>query len=129
MTRATATIGLEDFATTIVVNGRTLMADEPPANGGKDAGYAPYDLLLASLGACTAITLRMYAERKGWALTGAEVRLHFYRDGDKTEHVARDVVLTGQLDDAQKARLAEVCERTPVTLTLKNGLAIATRVT
>ncbi len=127
MTRATATIGTTDFATTIIVNGRTLNADEPADNGGGDTGFAPYDLLLASLGACTAITLRMYAGRKGWDLKGARVDLHFYRI-DKVEKIDRLVTLTGDLSDEQRARLADICERTPVTLTLKNGLAIATTV-
>lgn len=126
MARATARIGTVDYATTIQTAGREIIADEPPDNGGKDAGPAPYDLLLASLGACTAITLRMYAERKGWPLEAAEVALHFTRE-DGIEHIDRVVTLTGALDEAQRARLLDVCERTPVTKTLKTGLAITTR--
>ena len=68
MARATAHIGTDDYATQIVAGGHSLNSDEPADNGGKNAGPAPYDLLLASLSACTAITLRMYAERKGWDL-------------------------------------------------------------
>lgn len=126
MTRATAVIGATDFATTITVNGRTLTADEPVDNGGGDTGFAPYDLLLSALGACTLITLRMYAERKGWDLRGAHVDLHFYRV-DKAEKIDRVVAVSGDLSDEQKARLADICERTPVTLTLKQGLEIATK--
>lgn len=126
MTRATAKIGLTDFATEISVGGHTLTADEPPDNGGQDAGPAPYDLLLASLGACTAITLRMYAGRKNWPLNGVAVGLHFRRE-DKAEFIDRTVRLDGDLDEAQIARLLDICERTPVTLTLKNGLTITTR--
>ncbi len=125
MTRATAVIGTTDFATTITVNGRTLTADEPAGNGGGDTGFAPYDLLLSALGACTAITLRMYAERKSWDLTGVQIDLHFYRV-DKAEKIDRTVTVSGALSDEQKARLADICERTPATLTLKNGLEIAT---
>ncbi len=125
MARATAHIGTTDFKTTIEVAGRTVHADEPPDNGGQDAGLAPYDLLLASLSACTAITLRMYAGRKQWPLEAADVSLHFYRE-DGIEKIDRKVRLTGPLDEAQINRLLDICERTPVTLTLKNGLIITT---
>lgn len=125
MARATAHIGLSDYATQIVAGRHTLTSDEPADNGGKDSGPAPYDLLLAALSACTAITLRMYAGRKGWDLKAADVALHFYRVGDK-EIIDRIVTLTGNLDEAQIARLLDVCERTPVTKTLKNGLTINT---
>ena len=128
MTRATARIGTDDYATQITVGHRDFIADEPADNGGKDAGLAPYDLLVSALGACTAITLRMYAERKVWPLESAEVALHFYRE-DGVEKIERIVTLSGDLDGAQRERLAQVCERTPVTLTLKNGLAITTRLT
>ncbi len=126
MARAIARIGTTDFKTTIEVAGRTVIADEPPDNGGQDAGLAPYDLLLASLSACTAITLRMYAERKQWPLEAAEVSLHFHRE-DGVEMIDRKVRLNGPLDDGQIKRLLDICERTPVTLTLKNGLTITTR--
>jgi putative redox protein len=125
MARATARIGTEDYATRIVAGGHALTGDEPEDNGGRNAGPAPYDLLLASLSACTAITLRMYAARKGWDLTAADVALHFWRDGEK-EIIDRVVTLTGDLDEAQATRLLDVCERTPVTKTLKNGLIINT---
>jgi putative redox protein len=125
MARATARIETDDYATHIVAGGHELTGDEPPDNGGKDAGPAPYDLLLASLSACTAITLRMYAERKGWDLKAADVALHFYRVEEK-EIIDRVVTLTGDLDEAQVTRLLDVCERTPVTKTLKNGLTINT---
>jgi putative redox protein len=125
MARATAHIGTDDYATDIVAGGHSLTGDEPSNNGGKNVGPAPYDLLLASLSACTAITLRMYAQRKGWDLKAADVALHFWRDGEN-EIVDRVVTLTGDLDEAQVTRLLDVCERTPVTKTLKNGLKINT---
>ena len=99
------------------------MADEPPALGGQGAGPAPYDLLLASLGACTAITLRMYADRKEWPLESLEVMLRLH--GQDERRIDRTLTISG-LDEAQKARLADVAERTPVTLTLKSGLPIDT---
>ena len=96
------------------------------ALGGKDAGPAPYDLLTSALAACTAITLRMYAQRKQWPLDAAHIDVHFTRDGDKA-HIDRVLTLDGKLDDAQRARLADIAERTPVTLTLKGGIEIRTR--
>lgn len=126
MAHAVATIGTANWATQVVTGRHSLTVDEPSALGGQDAGPAPYDVLLASLGACTAITLRMYAERKGWPLTAAEVDLKHYKEGDRSK-IERLLHLTGDLDTAQRARLADIAERTPVTLTLKAGADISTR--
>ncbi len=124
MAQGTARIGKDRYRTEISVGGRDLIADEPPALGGQGAGFAPYDLLLASLGACTAITLRMYADRKGWPLESLEVGLRLH--GVEERRIDRTLTITG-LDEEQKARMADIAERTPVTLTLKNGLPIDTR--
>ncbi|WP_069882519.1 OsmC family protein [Bosea sp. BIWAKO-01] len=127
MARANAHIGTTNFATTIRMGGgRTLVADEPAALGGADAGPAPYDLLLASLGACTAITLRMYAERKQWSLQAVDIDLHHVKVENRSK-IERVITLTGDLSADQRARLADIAERTPVTLTLKAGADIATR--
>jgi putative redox protein len=104
-----------------------LHADEPRERGGTDTGPAPYDLLLAALGACTSITLRMYAERKGWELGRVEVALRFFKTKDE-ERIERDVRLGAALTEEQRARLAEICEKTPVTLTVKRGTPIVTQV-
>lgn len=127
MAHATAHIGTTNFATTIKVGERTIIADEPVALGGQDAGLAPYDLLLAALGSCTAITLRMYAQRKEWNLTAVDIELH-HASQDKRSHITRKITLSGDLTEEQRARIAEIAERTPVTLTLKNGADIATTV-
>jgi putative redox protein len=125
MAHATGTIGATRYAMTIDAGGHRIIADEPPSNGGADAGPAPYDLLLASLAACTAITLRMYADRSQWDLKSVTVGLHFVRE-DKKERIERKLILEGDLDDEQRARIADIAERTPVTLTLKAGLPILT---
>ncbi len=125
MAHGTARIGKDHYRTEIVVGGHALTADEGPGLGGQNLGPAPYDLLLASLGACTAITLRMYADRKEWPLESLEVALRF-RAGAEGQRIDRTLTVIG-LDDEQRARLADIAERTPVTLTLKNGLAIDTR--
>ena len=126
MARATAFIETAHYATSIDAGGHRIIADEPPANGGADAGPAPYDLLLAALSACTAITLKMYADRKRWPLARATVELHFTRDTEKNEKIDRVLHLEGDLNDEQRARFADIAERTPVTLTLKRGLPILT---
>lgn len=125
MTHGIAAIGRDGYRTQIEVGSRhRLVADEPPSLGGADTGPAPYDLLIAALGACTAITLRMYANLKKWPLESLQVQLHLARyDGAMV--VERSLRIVG-LDGAQKARLAEIAERTPVTLTLKSGVRIHT---
>jgi len=125
MAHGTATIGRDNYFTRIEMSGHALTADEPPANGGQDKGPAPYDLLLAGLGACTAITLRMYADRKEWPLESLEVGLHLVRNPEGGIKIERTLKPIG-LDAEQNARLAEIAEKTPVTLTLKGGLPIHT---
>jgi putative redox protein len=125
MAHAKAEIGLAHYTVHIEAGGHTIVADEPQANGGANAGPAPYDLLLMSLGACSAITLRMYADRKQWDLESLTVDLHYVREGDR-ERIDRKVHLVGELSDEQRTRFAEIVERTPVTLSLKKGLPIVT---
>lgn len=126
MAHARASIGTVDYATTIVTGAHTLPADEGPKLGGKDTGPAPYDILASALGACTVITLRMYAERKQWPVTAVHADIRYSREGDM-ELLDRVLTFEGAVDNAQKQRMAEIAERTPVTLTLKKGLQIRTR--
>ena len=114
MAHGSARIGRDKYRTEIEVGGHRLVSDEGAKLGGADAGPAPYDLVLAGLGACTAITLRMYADRKQWPLESVEVQLKTVREGDALR-IERILVIAG-LDDEQKARLADIAERTPVTL-------------
>jgi putative redox protein len=102
-----------------------LLADEHATLGGADAGPDPFEYVLSGLGACTSITLRMYAERKGWRLGAVTVRLKLFRE-ETGIRVERAVTVGGELDDDQRARLADICERTPVTLALKPGIEIST---
>jgi putative redox protein len=126
MARAHAHVGETRYRVDLKAGHHALTADEHAELGGQDAGPAPYELLLAALGACTSITLKMYAERKSWPLTGVDVALLFTRDGDQ-QKIERTLGLEGELDEVQRARLADIAERTPVTVTLKNGVEISTR--
>jgi len=115
-----------------------LVVDEPVEGGGNDAGPTPYDLLLAALGACTAMTLRIYARRKGWPLVDVEVRLRHdkihARDCAECEtkegrldHVEREILLHGPLDQSQRTRLLEIANRCPVHRTLASEIHMSTR--
>jgi putative redox protein len=114
-----------DYAVELQAGKHRLVGDEPASRGGGNAGPGPFSLLLSGLAACTAITLRMYAQRKGWRLTAVDVEAEIFREGEAS-HIDRRISLHGDLDPAQAARLLEVSEKTPVTLTLKGGVDIRT---
>ncbi len=125
---ASTTVDSESgYAQTIESGGHRLTADEPIASGGTDTGPAPYGLLLAALGACTSITLRMYAERKGWQLGRVHVALRHVKTAEGGEHIERDLRFGAPLTDEQRVRLAEIADKTPVTKTIKAGTTIQTR--
>jgi putative redox protein len=127
MTNTTATTGRIHFSTAIHSGKHSLIADEPLERGGQDAGPTPSDLLLAALASCTAITLRMYAEHKSWTIEAVHVSVAATRAPDKSLTVQRVLTFDGELSEEQKSRLADIAERTPVTLALKTGVAIHTR--
>ena len=125
------------FRTEVLANGHPLTADEPESVGGTDAGPSPYELLSAALGACTTMTLQMYAGRKGWPLEAAEVRLRHAKvhcedcaDAEqgsaRIDRFDRELELEGELDASQRARLLEIADRCPVHRTLTKGVEVAT---
>jgi putative redox protein len=124
--RSTAKLAEARYAVNIRAGHHDLIGDESASAGGGDTGPSPFAFVLAGLGACTAITLRMYAERKGWTLTDLGVDLEYYRD-DKAFRIERMLHIEGPLDAEQRARLADIAERTPVTLALKAGNTINTK--
>lgn len=112
-----------------------FLADEPTSVGGEDTGPDPYGLLLSSLGACTAMTVRMYANRKGWPLEGVEIRLRHRklhaRDCEECEsgtgrvdRIDKVIRFEGALDDAQRERLMEIADRCPVHRSLTSETLI-----
>ena len=127
---------LEGLAQQIVSGEHRWRADEPMPFG-TDTGPAPYDLLLASLGTCTSMTLRLYAQRKGIDLQRITVRLQHYRihaedcrdcetKSGSLDRIDREIELSGNLDEIQKQRLLEIAERCPVHRTLKAEINIRT---
>lgn len=112
-----------------------LIADEPERLGGSDLGPGPYDYVLAGLGACTSMTVRMYAERKGWPLTRVAVHLEHKKihaedcadcetKSGKLDEISRMLVFEGNLDEDQRARLLEIADRCPVHRTLTQEIKI-----
>ena len=126
------------FAQWVSVGGRhVLLADEPEDVGGNDLGGSPYELLLAGLGACTSMTLRMYAERKGLHLDKVTVTLKHEKShaadctdceskNGKIDHIERHIVLEGDLTDEQRKRLLEIADKCPVHKTLHSEVLITT---
>ena len=104
-----------------------LVADEPSTAGGQDTGPAPYDFVLAGLGACTAITLRMYAQKKSWDLGELQVDLTLLKSPEGATRIERVLHTPATLNEEQWERLLAVAEKTPVTLTLKAGATITTQ--
>jgi putative redox protein len=126
------------YAQEVTTGDHRLTADEPAALGGGDRGPNPYDLLLASLGTCTSMTLQMYAKRKQWPLEGVTVRLRIDRihaadcaDCETTEgkvdRIDREIELAGPLSAEQRAGLLAIADKCPVHRTLKGEISIRTQ--
>ncbi|MEJ8560892.1 bifunctional alpha/beta hydrolase/OsmC family protein [Yoonia sp. GPGPB17] len=111
-----------------------MLADEPAKFGGTNKGLTPYGLVSAGLGACTSMTIRMYARRKGWPLTGVNVDITHAKEhaadaadpGAKVDHFDRAIRLEGNLDDEQRARLLEIADKCPVHRTLERASTVST---
>jgi putative redox protein len=130
-------LGDKGFTTEVMVRQHHLIADEPERIGGNDFGAGPYELVSAGLGACTAMTVQMYARRKKWPLEDIEVHLDHSKDyaadmaaaGEKPTKIDRfdrTIILTGVLTDEQKARLLEIADRCPVHRTLHETVEVRT---
>lgn len=131
----TVRLGDEGFTTEIMVRHHSLTADEPASVGGNDFGPSPYELLTSGLGACTAMTLQMYARRKKWDLKEVKVHLAHFKDyasdmadtensKSKIDHFDLKLELEGDLDETQRTRLLEIANKCPVHRTLHQEVAI-----
>ena len=129
----------DGLAQEITAGAHHLRSDEPVSAGGTDSGPTPYELLLASLGSCTSMTIAMYARRKRWPLERVTVSLRHSRvhvedcaacetHDTKLTVIERNIALDGPLSDGQRARLLEIANRCPVHLTLSSKMDIRTRV-
>jgi putative redox protein len=128
----TAVNGATAYVVTLEDNrGHHWLSDEPLEAGGANKGPPPTQLLLSSLGACTAITVRMYAERKGWPLTGVEVKLVFNPDGPPAEgsEIRRSITLQGDLTAAQREQLLGVANKCPIHRVLTGRIHIDSSLT
>jgi putative redox protein len=136
--RVTARTGAEGFRTDLFANGYPLVADEPEAYGGSGQGPSPYDYLQAALGACTGMTVQMYARRKQWPLESVIVRMrhekihaedcaHCEEKDRKVDRFERELELKGALSADQRQRLLEIAEKCPVHRTLQAEVLIDTR--
>lgn len=127
----TAESGQGPYSQLIVSGRHVIWADEPEALGGQDTGPDPYELVLAGLGACTAMTIRMYAERKGWPLLSVAVRAQHTKraagGGEMSDRFERTVELAGELTAEQRQRLVEVADRCPVSQTLQQSAEVTVR--
>jgi putative redox protein len=132
-------VGAAGYTSSVQAGRHYLIADEPVSLGGADLGPGPYAYLLAALGACTAITLRMFADRKGWPLEAVTVHLRHRKihaadcatcetQEELVDLIERELEISGELDPAQRARLAEIADRCPVHRTLHNTIEVRTSV-
>ncbi len=117
--------GAGKFSQNVSVGPITLVSDEPAEIGGDDAGLAPHELVLAGLGSCTSMTLKMYADRHAWPLASVDVRLTGEREPDGYV-ITRRIALHGELSAEQRARLIEIANKCPVHRTLTGTIRVET---
>jgi putative redox protein len=128
-TTANAHIGRDHYQVTITAGKNTVIADEGEANGGKNEGFNPHELFIASLGACTCATVRMYADRKGMNLDEIKVNLSFERDEEKNiSKITREVQFIGNLTDDERNRLLAIANKCPIHKVMSNPIVIDTQV-
>jgi len=127
----TVTIGKEKYKTEVSNGRQILIADEPESLGGADLGLGPKELLLSSLGSCTAMTLRMYADRKDWDLREVMITVKMEvvpSSHQQTTYIKSHLQFVGNLDDAQRQRLLQIAELCPVHKILSNPIVLESNI-
>lgn len=124
LTTLQATLGTEDYLVSLHARHHEVLADEPTSLGGNDQGLTPYELILGGLGACTSITLKMYAQRKGWKLDDVDVKLEMTVKRDEVPTITRRITVKGDLTPQQCGRLLEIANACPVHKLLANPIQI-----
>lgn len=129
MNNAKATIGIDKYKTTVIAGKNSIIVDEPEEKGGLDLGFHPQQLLAASLASCTAITLKMYTDRKEWDIGSIDVEVDIEQSEDKKEtKFIRKISYQGNLDDKQKGRIEAIANACPIHKILLSQVAVETRV-
>lgn len=124
MRAASVRNGPGKLGTKATVGPHTWVMDEPPGEGGDDAGPTPREALLGALGACTATTVRLYAARKGWRVSAVDVDLSMVAEPGKKARIEKRVVIRGELDAEQLRRLYEIAAKCPIHRMLTEGADI-----
>ncbi|MBL7817922.1 MAG: OsmC family protein [Saprospiraceae bacterium] len=124
-TNVTAQIEKNHYKTTITNTRTTLIADEPVESGGTDLGFSPSELLCSALATCTAVTLRMYSDRKNWALEDVQVNVSFERDSAQNlTQLQRHITLIGDLSNEQRIQLLTIANKCPIHKVLTNPISV-----
>lgn len=124
ITTLSAVLGEEDYVVSLHARQHEILADEPEKIGGKDQGLTPYELLLGGLGACTSVTLKMYAQRKGWIVEDIDVKLEMSVEKGKIPVITRRIKVHGDLTPDQCERLLQIANNCPVHKLLANPVNI-----
>ncbi|MEP6616053.1 MAG: OsmC family protein [Ginsengibacter sp.] len=128
MTHVSATIGPENYCTILSANAHTLLADEPVLNGGQGKGFSPHELMAASLAACTVITLKMYADRKGWDIHGIKVEVSIQIEEHKFASFQCMIEVPLHITEPQRNRMLEISRNCPLHQILVNTSKITSSI-
>lgn len=128
MDTTVATTGKELYKTIIRTSNNEIIADEPIDLGGKDLGFNPGELMTASLGSCTSITLRMYANRKEWEIDEIKVEVDLNNEDKNHPIIYRTIQVKGNLDEKQSSRLLAIANACPMHKLLEKGIEIQTKI-